>query len=125
MAVKSNHRTSKVTDTRRYTIIDLYNFSRGTALQNDAVTAYNELNKTEREVTIMAETMIYPNYLVRRPDDGTVLACTKTLDDAKEIKARFDKEDADYTLKEFGEAWGIEFEIYDVLAAKVVVRGYC
>lgn len=73
----------------------------------------------------MAETMMYPNYLVRRPDDGTVLACTKTLDDAKAIKARLDKEDADYTLNEFGEAWGMEFEIYDVISGKVVVRGYC
>lgn len=69
--------------------------------------------------------IMYPKFLVRRPDDETVLACTTTLDEAKEIKARLDKEDAAYTLAEFGEAWGMEFEIYDITACKVVVRGYC
>lgn len=70
--------------------------------------------------------MLYPNYIVRRPDNHVPLACTIALDDAKRIKEQFDKEDRAYAVENFGrEDYAFSFEIYDTFFDKVIVEGNC
>lgn len=69
------------------------------------------------------DVMMYPNFLIRRPDSGMVLACTKTFNQAVRLKKQLDEEDKAFCLETFGDDDSMEFEIYEITTDKVVVTG--